>query len=77
VGIRSRFLALQPNTALIFAIEQLTFILEKEKIKTVIKIEFNENEILPRLKEISSLQERVIVNVLIVNVTFDNSFFDN
>jgi hypothetical protein len=54
-------LALQPNTALIFAIEQLTFILEKERVKTIIKIESNENEILQMLKEISSLQERVIV----------------
>jgi hypothetical protein len=61
VGIPSRFLALQPNTAFIFAIEQLTFILEKERVKTIIKIESNENEILQMLKEISSLQERVIV----------------
>jgi hypothetical protein len=58
-------LALQPNTALIFATEQLTFILEKERVKTIIKIEFNEAEILPRLKEISSLEERVIVKCYI------------
>jgi len=61
LGIRSRFLALQPNTALIFAVEQLSFILEKEKVKTIIKIEFNEAEIILRLKEILSLKGRVIL----------------
>ena len=61
LGIRTRFLALQPNTALIFAVEQLSFILEKEKVKTIIKIEFNETEISKRLKEISALQTRVIM----------------
>jgi hypothetical protein len=52
-------LALQPNTALIFAVEQLSFILENEKVKTLIKIEFSETEISSRLKEISALQARV------------------
>jgi hypothetical protein len=51
---------MRPNTALIFAVEQLSFILEKEKVKTLIKVEFNEPEISARLKEISNLQERVI-----------------
>jgi hypothetical protein len=68
-------LALQPNTALIFAIEQLSFILEKEKVKTIIKIEFNENEILPRLKEISSLQERVFVKHCIFLSILNHAFY--
>jgi len=46
---------------MIFAIEQLSFVLEKEKVKTIIKIEFNETEISKRLKEISALQTRVIM----------------
>jgi hypothetical protein len=58
-------LALQPNTALIFAVEQLSFILEKEKVKTIIKIEFNEAEIILRLKELLSLKERVIKLLMI------------
>jgi hypothetical protein len=59
IGIRSRFLALKGDIAFIFAVEQLSFILEKEKVKTIIKIEDYEEDILPRLKEISSLKERV------------------
>jgi hypothetical protein len=57
-------LALQPSTALIFAVEQLSFILEKEKVKTIIKIEFNETEISKRLKEISALQTRVTLRLI-------------
>jgi len=45
--------------AFIFAIEQLSFILEKEKVKTIIKIEDYDIEILPRLNKISSLKDRV------------------
>ncbi len=59
IGIRTRFLVLQPKTALIFAVEQLSFILENERVKTLIKIEFNETEICSRLKEISALQGKV------------------
>jgi hypothetical protein len=59
LGIRSRFLTMKPNTPLIFAVDQLSFILEKEKVKTIIKVEDHDTEILPRLKKISHLQERV------------------
>jgi hypothetical protein len=52
-------LVLQPKTALIFAVEQLSFILENERVKTLIKIEFDETEISSRLKKISALQGRV------------------
>ncbi len=68
LGIRSRFLALQPKTALIFAVEQLSFILEKEKVKTIIKIEFNEVDIIPRLQEISNLQDRVMFKLNAISV---------
>jgi hypothetical protein len=54
-------LALQPNTATIFAIVQLSFLLEKEKVKTIIRIEFKEKDIITRLKEITSLQKRVML----------------
>jgi hypothetical protein len=50
---------LKGDIAFIFAVEQLSFILEKEKVKTIIKIEDYEEDILPKLKEISSLKERV------------------
>jgi hypothetical protein len=53
-------LALQPDTAMIFAIEQLSFILEKEKVKTIIRVEFKEKDVMQRLKEITSLQKRVM-----------------
>jgi hypothetical protein len=61
LGIRSRFLSLKRNTPFIFAVDQLSFILEKEKVKTIIKIEDHESKILPRLKKISRLRERVIL----------------
>ena len=57
--MRSRFLSLKQNVKFIFAVEQLSFILEKEKVKTIIKIEDHENEILPRLKNIPLLEDRV------------------
>jgi hypothetical protein len=60
LGIRSRFLTLKRNIPFIFAVDQLSYILEKEKVKTIIKIEDHDNEILPRLKKISHLRERVI-----------------
>jgi hypothetical protein len=66
LGIRTRFLVLQPNTALIFAVEQLSFILEKEKVKTIIKLEFNETEISKRLKEIKALKTRVCINTIYI-----------
>jgi hypothetical protein len=61
LGIRSRFLTLKRNTAFIFAVDQLSYILEKEEVKTIIKIEDHDSEILPRLKKISRLRERVIL----------------
>jgi hypothetical protein len=60
LGIRSRFLTLQRTTAFIFAVDQLSYILEKEEVKTIIKIEDHDSEILPRLKKISRLKERVL-----------------
>jgi hypothetical protein len=61
LGIRSRFLTLKRNTAFIFAVDQLSYILEKEEVKTIIKIEDHESEILPRLKKNSRLRNRVIL----------------
>jgi hypothetical protein len=61
LGIRSRFLTLKRNTPFIFAVDQLSYILKKEKVKTIIKIEDHDSKILPRLKKISCLRERVIL----------------
>jgi hypothetical protein len=44
----------------ILAVDQLSFILEKEKVKTIIKVDDHDSEILPRLKKILRLRDRVI-----------------
>ncbi len=48
------------NMPFILAVDQLSFILEKEKVKTIIKIDDHDSEILPRLKKILRLRDRVI-----------------
>jgi hypothetical protein len=57
-GVRTRFLALKPNTALVFAVDQLAYILDKERVRTIIKIEFDKPIILEKLKQ-SCLEDRV------------------
>ena len=42
------------------AVEQLDFILSRENVKTIIKIEFDKEQIVACLKK-SSLNERVII----------------
>jgi hypothetical protein len=49
---------------MVFAIEQLSFILEKEKVKTIIRVEFKEKDVVQRLKEITSLQKRVMFIIM-------------
>jgi hypothetical protein len=71
IGIRSRFLTLKGNIPFIFAVDQLSYILEKEEVKTIIKIEDHDNKILPRLKNISRLSERVIL----LNQKYDIAHF--
>ena len=44
----------------IFAVDQLSFILEKEPVKTIIKIDDHDHEILPRLRKIRRLKKRVV-----------------
>jgi hypothetical protein len=57
-GVRTRFLALKPDTALVFAVDQLAYILNQEKVRTIIKIEFDKPIILEKLKQ-SCLEDRV------------------
>jgi CTP synthase (UTP-ammonia lyase) len=59
-GSRTQFLALKKDTALVCAVEQLDFILSLENVKTIIKIEFDKEQIVACLKK-SSLIERVII----------------
>jgi hypothetical protein len=59
-GSRTQFLALKKDTALVCAVEQLDFILSRENVKTIIKIEFDKEQIVACLKK-SSLNERVII----------------
>ncbi len=59
-GSRTQFLALKKDTALVCAVEQLDFILSRETVKTIIKIEFDKEQIVACLKK-SSLKKRVII----------------
>ena len=56
-GNRSIFLALKPETPLVFAVDQLVYILQKEKAKTIIKVGFDKEQIITALKD-SEIKER-------------------
>jgi hypothetical protein len=58
-GIRSIFFALKPDSSTSFPIGQLTYVLEREKAKTLIKIEFDEDRITAALKNSKNINERV------------------
>jgi hypothetical protein len=58
-GIRSIFFALKPNQSYSFPVDQLTYILEREKAKTLIKIEFDEDRIMAALKNSENIEDRV------------------
>jgi hypothetical protein len=58
-GVRSIFFALKPDCSTSFPIGQLTYILEREKAKTLIKIEFDEDRITAALKNSKNINERV------------------
>ncbi len=58
-GVRSIFFALKPDCSTSFPIVQLTYILEREKAKTLIKIEFDEDRITAALKNSKNINERV------------------
>ena len=60
LGPRSLFLALKPDTPLVFAVEQLAFILSKEIAKTIIKVGSDENRIFDALRK-TEISQRVIV----------------
>ncbi len=58
-GIRSIFFALKPDSSTSFPIGQLTYVLEREKAKTLIKIEFDEDRIIAALKNSQNIKDRV------------------
>jgi hypothetical protein len=69
-GIRSIFFALKPDSSTSFPIGQLTYVLEREKAKTLIKIEFDEDRIIAALKNSQNIKDRVrIFNCVEVQVT--------
>ncbi len=51
------------------AVEQLDFILSQENVKTIIKIEFDKEQIVACLKK-SSLKERVIIAYKLIILIF-------
>jgi len=57
-GNRSVFLAVKPDTSLLFAVDQLAYILEREKVKTIIKVGSDKEQIVSALK-ISEIKDRV------------------
>jgi hypothetical protein len=58
-GIRSIFFALKPDSSTSFPIGQLTYVLDREKAKTLIKIEFDEDRIIAALKNSQHIKDRV------------------
>ena len=58
IGPRSLFLALKPNTSLVFAVEQLAYILTKEIAKTIIKVGLEKDQIIAALRK-TEIAERV------------------
>ena len=58
IGPRSLFLALKPNTSLVFAVEQLAYILTKEIAKTIIKVGLEKDQIIAALQK-TEIAERV------------------
>jgi hypothetical protein len=58
-GVRSILFALKPDYSTSFPIGQLTYILEREKAKTLIKIEFDEDRITAALKNSKNIKDRV------------------
>jgi hypothetical protein len=56
------FLALKSNAPHVYAVEQLSDILQKLNSKTIIKLELNEQDIIEALKS-TSLKERVSVKI--------------
>jgi hypothetical protein len=58
-GVKSIFFALKPDSSTSFPIGQLTYILEREKAKTLIKIEVDEDRITAALKNSENIKDRV------------------
>jgi hypothetical protein len=58
-GMRSIFFALKPDYSTSFPIGQLTYILEREQAKTLIKIEFDVDRITAALKKSENIIDRV------------------
>ncbi len=64
-------MAVKHSTAFTSAIKQLSYVLEREKVKTIIKLEDDQEEISASLKEISALRERVNTYMLILQLILD------
>jgi hypothetical protein len=61
-GVRSIFFALEADSSTSFPIDQLTHVLQREREKTLIKIEFDQERITAALKSTPCLKERVSKN---------------
>ena len=55
IGPRIRFLTVDDNTYVHFAVSQLCYILKTSVVKTIIKIEVHEDVVTAKLREISNL----------------------
>jgi hypothetical protein len=61
-GVRSIFFALEADSSTSFPIDQLTHVLQTEREKTLIKIEFDQERITAALRNTPQLTERVSKN---------------
>ena len=61
-GVRSIFFALKPDSSTSFPIDQLTHVLQTEREKTLIKIEFDQERITAALRNTPNLMDRVSKN---------------
>jgi hypothetical protein len=61
-GVRSIFFALKPDSSTSFPIGQLTHVLQTEREKTLIKIEFDKERITAALRNTPNLMDRVSKN---------------
>ena len=62
-GVRSIFFALKPDSSTSFPIDQLTHVLQTEREKTLIKIEFDKERITAALSNTLQLIDRVSKSV--------------
>ncbi len=63
-GVRSIFFALKADSSTSFPIDQLTHVLQREREKTLIKIEFDRERITAALRSTPCLADRVSKQIL-------------